>query len=160
MDAVNGDQGNDILPRRHRSARWIAAVVAVGIVGLVLGLGSLTRPKEEALDTAVMQHEIDESLRTADSLLLVGDRDHDTPDIAYIAARKAIARADSLAASTGIQAADSMLRVRADNSLIAARAALVAKADLFSDLPRLSADINARLNTLDSILSVFAISLQ
>lgn len=157
MQQMNETTDNNTLPRRHRSARWLAAAVVVVLMGIVLWISSSPVNREEPLDAAAVQGDIEEALRQADSLLLVVDLDHDTPDIAYAAARLAIARADSLAAAAGISAVDSLLRERADNSLIAARAALVAKADLFSDLPRLAADINVRLDNLDSLMSVFAI---
>lgn len=160
MQPVNEPTGNETLQRRHRSGRWLAAAIIVAVmavVNLALWFGSAPVSKVEISDSAGVQGDIEAALRMADSLLLVGDLDHDTPDIAYGAARRAIARADSLASANGLPAVDSLLRSRADNSLLAARAALIAKASLFSDLPRLAADIDVRLVTIDSLITVYSI---
>ncbi len=157
MDPADESTGNAATARRHLRARWLAVAIVVVLFGLGMWLGSTSVSREEVSGCGRVQEDIEASLRVADSLLRVGDRDHDTPDIAYSGARLAIARADSLAAVAGLSPVDSLLRVRADNSVRAAKAALLAKADLFSDLPRLAADIDARIKTLDSLMSKFAI---
>lgn len=142
----------------HRRGRWAATAAVVALMAIsaaALGLCSRNGAKDSASMTDSLNVALRVSMLRVDSLLDAGDNDPSRADLLYIAARREIAAADSLAASGATAAIPDSVRRRADNSLAAAALALEKQRALFDDMPRYAADIDRRIAALDSVSNLY-----
>lgn len=141
------ERRSDTVPRQSRQAlRRPAAILGVAgllIVYLLIILGRSGDGVRDS-DTDSISAAVRVCDRRIDSLLTLGDRDDDTGDLRHLEAAGVLRCRDSLIAAAGC-APDTSAANRVVRALERDTAILNAKITLFADMPRLHADLLARL---------------